>query len=139
MDSMASTATAAGGSYEFDAAQNEVIRRAGARTRWWGIFTLAVGVLMIAGALVAILSGGAAAILGGLVYGAIALIPVFVGLNFIRSGKALQAVVATTGSDIGHLMRALDNLSRAFLIQIAAAAVWIALGVIGAILAATVS
>ena len=47
----------------------------------------------------------------------------------------LGAVVETEGSDIDHLMGALQNLGTAFLIQVVCAAVWIRVVIVGIVAA----
>ncbi len=124
--------------YEFTADQNEVIRKTGSRTKIWGILTLAVGGLTALMGLVAALSGEAVGLIGGVIYGLLALIPIFVGLNFMKAGNALGAVVTTEGNDIDHLMESMEGLGKAFLIQLVAAVVWGGLVILGIIVALAV-
>jgi hypothetical protein len=113
-------------SYEFSAEQNQVIGRTGGRVRLWGILSLFAAVLMLLGGL---LSATIAPVVA-LIYLAAALIPLFVGLAFMRAGKALKAVTTTEGHDVALLMDAMDNLARAFGIQLVASLAWFALIVI---------
>lgn len=129
-------ATPSGASgYEFTTAQNQVIRATGSRTRIWGILSLIGGGLTALIGLGALFTGEAFGVVAGIVYGLLSLIPIFVGLNFLKAGRALGTVVTTEGDDIDHLMSAMVSLSRAFLIQIVATAVWGGLVLVGIIAA----
>ena len=119
--------------YEFTPAQNKVVRATGSRVKIWGVFSLIGGGLFVLGAVALFFTGEVAGVVGGIIYGLLALIPIYIGLNFVRAGRGLGAVVGTEGSDIDHLMGALQNLGTAFLIQIVAAVVWVTLGVLAAI------
>ncbi|MDA0330019.1 MAG: hypothetical protein O2958_13565 [Gemmatimonadetes bacterium] len=123
-------------SYEFSATENEIIRKAGSRTKIWGILTLAGGILTALMGLAAAMSGETFGIVAGVIYALLALIPIIIGRSFMEAGNALGAAVTTAGSDIDHLMTALTGLSKAFIIQIVAAAVWggiLILGIVAAI------
>lgn len=113
--------------YEFTGVENETISKTGLYTRMWGVLTLASGVLMACAGAIALFSGEPWGWLVLAVYGLLALIPIYIGLFFMRAGSSLLAVVNTAGSDIGHLMRGLDSLRKAFLIQLVCVAVWIGL------------
>ena len=119
--------------YEFTPAQNKVIRSTGSRVRIWGVFSLIGGGLTVLGAVALFFTGEAAGVVVGIIWGVLALIPIFIGLNFFRAGRALGAVVGTEGSDIDHLMGAIQNLGTAFLIQVVAAVLWVSLGILAAI------
>lgn len=123
------TAPSAAG-YEFTPAENHVIGRTGGRVWLWGVLTLVGGFLTVAVAMLTFLTGGAVGAAIGVVYGLLALIPILVGLHFIRAGSALKAVVATAGEDVAHLLDSLENLGTALLIQIVAAIVWVLLFVL---------
>ena len=116
--------------YEFTTSENKVIRSTGSRVKTWGVFSLIAGGVTILVAAVSLSIGEAAGVVGGIIYAALALIPIFIGLNFVRAGRALEAVVGTEGSDIDHLMGAMQNLGKAFLIQIVAAASWVVIFVV---------
>ena len=138
METSSGASHSSAGGYEFTAAQNDIIRSAGSRTKIWGILTLCVGVLMALGGLLAMFSGEAFGVVAGLIYGLLALITIFIGLNFVRAGNALGEVVTTEGNDISHLMDSLHNLGRAFLIQIVAAVVWLVILMLGILAAIAV-
>jgi hypothetical protein len=100
-------ATSAGpGGYEFSQAENAVIARTARWTRVWGWLWLFCGALLaIIGALN--LPGGVVTIIFGAVY-------LLIGWLFKGAGDSLRAVVDTTGSDIRHLMTALQKLGSVF-------------------------
>ena len=125
-------------SYEFNAAENEIIRKTGKRTKVWGMLTLGGGILTAFLGLSAALTGGSFGVGAGVVYLLLALIPIVIGRNFVQAGNALSSVVTTEGNDIDHLMASMSGLGKAFIIQTAAAAVWAALVLIGIALAITV-
>lgn len=128
--------------YEFTAAENHVIQATGRRVKLWGIFTLSVGTLTALLGLVILSLGfaseGMIAFLPGMIYGLLSLIPIFIGIHFIRAGGALGAVVATEGSDIGYLMDAITSLGKAFLIQIVMATIWVVIFLLAVIAAVAV-
>lgn len=125
-------------SYEFQAAENAVIRKTGKRTKLWGMMTLGAGALVATIGVLAALTGGSFGLAAGIVYVLLALIPIVIGSNFVRAGKALISVVTTEGNDIDHLMTAMDGLGRAFIVQAAAAALWAALMLVGIAMAISV-
>ena len=106
------------GGYEFTDEENRIIRATGRRVKVWGIFTLLGGVLWALGGIGVAMSGaGSVTLIAGLLYGLLALIPIFIGLNFSQAGTAFGFVVTTEGNDISHLMVAVSSLGKAFLIQ----------------------
>lgn len=121
-------------SYEFNAAENRVIRATGRRTKLWGTMTLGGGLLAIL-VILAALSGGSFGPAIWVVALLLALIPIFVGRNFIQAGNSLSAVVTTEGNDIDHLMASMSGLARAFTMLSAATALWVALVLMGVALA----
>jgi type II secretory pathway pseudopilin PulG len=125
MDTSTGASTTHGGGYEFTPDQNRVIRSTGVRVLIWGVASLIGGGLTALAAVAVFVAGEAAGVVVGIVWGVLALIPIFIGLNFVRAGRALGAVVGTAGSDIDHLMGAIKNLGAAFLIQIVATASWV--------------
>lgn len=119
------------GGYEFNAEENAIINATGLRAKTWGVLTLVAAVLLgTAGILAAVSTEGFGAV-AGVIYALLALIPIFIGLNFVRAGNALGAVVTTRGNDIDHLMGSLQNLSNAFLIQIVATVLWFVAFLVG--------
>src|SRR5687768_11843324 len=108
--------------YEFTAEDNGIIRRTGTRARIWGVIIIVSGLLPSALAVIMMLEGVSAAISG--LYLLLTLLPIYLGWSFMRAGSELRQVVNTSGSDVPHLLAALDNLSKAFAIQIGVAAVF---------------
>ncbi len=117
--------------YEFTPAQDLIMRTTGSRARTWGILTLiGAGLTAVTGVL-ALLTGEDFGVVAAIIYAVLSLIPLFVGLNFLQAGKALDAVVTTSGSDIDHLMESLGSLGKALFIQIVCMMIWLAIVVLG--------
>ena len=115
------------GGYEFTDEENKIIRATGRHVKIWGIFTLGSGVLVALGGIgIAVSEAGSITLFVGLLYGLLALIPIFIGLNFRQAGTALGFVVTTEGNDISHLMVAVSSLGKAFLIQVVLASIYLA-------------
>jgi hypothetical protein len=112
------------GSYEFNAAENAVIGRAGSRIATWGIIQAVCGSLGIAGGLLGLLQGVFALAQGngGPMVSAVVLLAesgifLFISLLILRAGGALKRVVHTQGNDVPLLMDALTRLGKAFFTQ----------------------
>lgn len=93
--------------YEFDAGQNETIRKA---ATWSGVLAW---IMMVSAGLMAlggVLSRDESAI-GAVIVAAIYFV---IGLYLRGAAVSMQAVVQTAGNDIEHLMIALDKLGSAF-------------------------
>jgi hypothetical protein len=120
-------------SYEFTERENVVIRKTGKRSRWWGALSVLWGFVMLAtGALAVVwLEAGPGAVAVGAIYAISAIIPLLIGLNFLRAGRSFLGVVETEGLDIPHLMRALERLGSALGIQVAMAVIGILLFALG--------
>ncbi len=120
-------------SYEFTDRENVVIRKTGQRSRWWGAVSVIWGLVMLAtGALAVVwLEAGPGAVAVGAIYAISAIIPLLIGLNFLRAGRSFLGVVETEGLDIPHLMRALESLGSALGIQVAMAVIGILLFALG--------
>ncbi|MBI4410766.1 MAG: hypothetical protein HY561_13740 [Gemmatimonadetes bacterium] len=118
--------------YEFSETENLIIRRTGGRTKILGILALAFGIFLAVLGLF-FLALGPVGVIGTVVYGGVSLIPIFIGVFFIRAGNALEGVASTSGTDIPRLMSALESQGKAFLMAIIAAVVAIALIMIGII------
>ena len=130
MESTPGASPPSGEGYEFTTSENQVIRSTGSRVWTWGVFSLIAGALTVLGGAALFLTGEVGGVIGGIIYLLLALIPIFIGLNFVRAGRALGAVVGTEGSDIDHLMSAIQNLGSAFRIQIVAAVSWVVIFVV---------
>lgn len=116
------------GGYEFTTRQNETL---GATARWvgiWAWFAIIAGALMILGGVLTLPEGIANLVLGG-VY-------LFVGISFRGAAGSLRSVVETAGSDVEHLMSAMENLRKAFMIMVILTAVGILASIVLAVVAA---
>jgi len=91
------------GDYEFTASQNVVIGKA-------ATWATALGIVMFVNAALSLLNFP-----NGIIQ---AVISLFLGINFFRSGKAFKSVVDTQGNDVAHLLQALDRVGTAFQIRL---------------------
>ena len=91
-------------SYEFNAAENEIIHKTGKRTRLWGMLTLGGGVLTALLGVSAALTGGSFGVVAGIFYILLASIPIVSGRSFVQAGNSLSSVVTTEGNDLDHLL-----------------------------------
>jgi hypothetical protein len=125
--------------YEFTQAQNTIIGGTARYAKIWGILVAGSGALMVLGGLAVgvamIREVGGAGVAVILIYGALALIPIYVGIYFMRAASALQKVVSTVGRDIQQTMDALDNLRKAFKVQVIFALVWLGLAGVASLIA----
>lgn len=123
-------AATSGGPYEFTEQENVTIARAAKLARLWGVLALVLGgamlLMMVGGvfgtvALGATMDEPAAVVILALVVAALTAPMAFVflatGRGYIASGRAFDQVVKTTGSDVPLLMTALDQLARAFRVE----------------------
>ncbi len=98
--------------YEFTEAQNGTIRVVADRMKWVGMFLIAVGGLYgIRGVLG--LAEGAGAF--GLIISAVILI--LTGIWTRNAGGFFSLIVDTAGSDIPHLMDAVESLRKLYTLQ----------------------
>ncbi|MGH1342038.1 MAG: hypothetical protein ACRBN8_10830 [Nannocystales bacterium] len=114
------------GHYEFSDEENEQISQTGARARLWGLISLITGVLALVGLIVSLVFKDEL-ILHGLdpsyvTIFVVSLVPIVlthlvISMLYVGAGKSLEAVVATEGNDIEHLMQSLDKLGTAFLVE----------------------
>lgn len=88
------------GMYEFDAAQNRILRSA-------ATWTLALGIILLVQAVLQLVQ---IAIFGALANGAM-------GTMLILTSGALRKVVSTQGQDVPYLMKALSNFSNMLLFR----------------------
>lgn len=105
--------------YEFGPEQNRVIERLSARIQGFGIVSIILGALSIIGGVVLLFSSPVVGI--GRAVGAI--VPIVTGIIYTRGAAKLRDVVKTSGDDIGHLMAAMDELGKAFMIQLVMVAI----------------
>lgn len=127
-------------SYEFSADQNEVIGKLAAAMQWVAIPLIIVGILYAISAvahfawvfqdwswrvaLPVLLVG-----LGGVLY-------LVLGIWTKRAAASFSEVVSTTGSDVAHLMTALDNLRKTYSLLSLFVKIYVALLAIGLIFTA---
>ena len=101
--------------YEFSDAENHTIRAAGSRTGVWGGISIGVGVMNLLLGAGVLAKGGGLQASASLATGVVSIV---VGATFLNIGKALKGVVETKGNDIGLMMGALQQLTKAVTIQI---------------------
>ena len=101
--------------FEFGPEHDSVIARTASRMQAFGVISVVVGALQVLGSLATI-----AASIVALGQTAAGVVSVFVGVFFLRGAERLRAVVKTSGDDVGHLMRALQSVGHAFLVQVVA-------------------
>lgn len=100
------------GHYEFNALENSIIDKTARRAKLWGTISLVFGILQVLSSCAAVVNPGLAS---QFPTGVIAIV---VGIVFMGVGTSLKNVVQTQGNDVGHMMRALEKLGNAFMIQI---------------------
>src|SRR5581483_3499046 len=95
------------GSYEFSADQNKLLSILSSKMTFVGLFGLAIGILVI---IAGVIHRRPGAILSGAFYA------VF-GIWTHRAGVSLRHIVDTEGSDIQHLMYAIEDLRKLYTVQ----------------------
>jgi heme/copper-type cytochrome/quinol oxidase subunit 2 len=121
--------------YEFSEMENATLASTARFARYWGIISIVAGVLLfIIGLLMVILLGAAVATAPASSSGSAALSPAMVvgiglslipssivsiigGIFYFVSGNNLTKVATTQGEDIPLLMKAVQSLTRAFMIE----------------------
>ena len=98
-------------SYEFDSAQNETIRTLAKTLQLVGAVTLVFALVFALGCLRAVTQAEWPEVI---TQGMVMVFTFAMGSLMIKAGKAFQAIVATAGEDITHLMAALDNLRQMY-------------------------
>lgn len=97
--------------YEFDSKQNETILTLAKTLQFVGAVTLVLAMLFGLGVLGAPLQAN----WGEAISQAMFLVFTFsMGSLMIKAGKEFEAIVATSGNDISHLMAALDKLRQIY-------------------------
>jgi hypothetical protein len=131
--STSSTGSAQPLGYEFTESENVTLGNTAKYARWWGIMSIASGVLLVlmAGLVLAVLAAVGSALSGRLpalskgaligavvgTLGPLGLVYIVCGVLYLQTGTALQEAVVTEGQDVPLLMSALRTLSRAFMIE----------------------
>jgi hypothetical protein len=123
---------AAYGSYEFNDTENAIIDKAASRARLWGIISTTIGALQCLASCGAVASPGLATNLPA------GIVAIVVGITFMGVGNSLKMVVKTQGSDLMHMMQALDKMGSAFMVQIVCAIVGFVLTLLAAMIVAFV-
>ncbi len=111
--------------YEFDAAQNEILRRSARLTTVWGVVAVLAGLLVAYWGVRIMADPESWAEVAASFGTAIPLI--VVGLASLRIGGRLMAIVGTEGNDVTHFMDAVSAVGRAFMLQAILIVGWIGL------------
>lgn len=114
---------AAYGNYEFNDTENAIIEKTASRAKLWGWISAVLGVCQILGG-----TCGALASPGLVMYLPYGIVALIVGISFVGVGNSLRQVVNTQGSDVMHMMQALQKLGGAFLVQSITSIIMIVLG-----------
>lgn len=93
--------------HEFTPEQNTILQKAATWTALFAWIMIGCAILMALGGLLSGEAGSIGALIAAAIYFTI-------GLTFRGAAQSMQAVVHTSGSDIDHLMTALDKLGSAF-------------------------
>lgn len=115
--------------YEFTAAQNQLIRTLAGRMKFVAIF------MIVLGAISAI--SGIATLPQGIVYIFMAAFYILIGIWTIKAANSFRQIVETKESDISYLMNALNELKKLYTLQyvlVIIAIVFIAIAVIAGII-----
>lgn len=96
--------------YEFDSAQNELLRKLGGRMKWVARFMVALSVVLVIGGIAAL--GDDA---GGPITQAV--LTFVLALWTRRAAAAFESMAETEGSDISNLMYALTQLRKLYTLQ----------------------
>ena len=120
------------GNYEFNDTENAIIDKAASRARLWGIISTTIGGLECLGSCGAVFKADLATHLPS------GIVAIVVGITFMGVGNSLKMVVQTQGSDVMHMMQALDKMSSAFMVQIVCAIVGFVLTLIAFMIVAFV-
>jgi hypothetical protein len=122
--------------YEFTDQQNRVIDQLARNMRVVAVFLTVIGVLYIVAFAAAVIHAFAAPVAIGqaALFGIATLLYLAIGKWTNAAALAFDGVVRTTGSDISHLMAALDNLRKLYVLMGTIIKVYVALIVIGLII-----
>ncbi len=107
--------TPAATSFEFSTEHNATIGAAGSRARLWGILSIVFGFVQVLAGLTMLGKGGGLMAIGQLAGGPVSLA---IGVTILGVASAFKQVVETKGSDVPHMMAALQKLTTAYTIQI---------------------
>lgn len=110
--------------YEFTATENTTIGKLAGCAALWGAISVGAGGWQAQSAARAVLAHHVA-LLPHLLAGVVSLI---VGVTFLAASRPLVRIVRTQGSDVTHMMSALERLAAALAIQAVATVTGFALG-----------
>ena len=102
--------------YEFDAKQNQTISELAAAMKWVAVPLIIIGVIYVVSTIVHLFRAFQSfeTFLLALMLALAAVLYLALGFWTNRSSNSFAEVVSTHGSDIGHLMEALDNLRKKY-------------------------
>jgi hypothetical protein len=100
--------------YEFNVGQDETIRGLASAMKFVAVVEMVLGILLACGAVIAALVGQLATCLG---YAVQAVVMIVLAARQSSAADAFRSIVDTRGSDISHLMGALENLRSYFHIK----------------------
>ena len=95
--------------YEFTQAQNQTLQILGSRMKWVGILIIVIGAVSGLRGILGLAEGSAA-----LVVIISAVIYILIGIWTRNAGSSFSLIVETAGSDIPHLMDALESLRKLY-------------------------
>lgn len=116
-------------SYEFNNAQNQLIRELSEKMRFVSYFLIGLGILVAIAGILVITRGG----LGNIIQG---IIQIIIGFWTNKAASAFKQIVNTQGNDIENLIDALGELRKLYTLQYwlyIVALVFVALGIVLAI------
>jgi hypothetical protein len=100
--------------FEFDESHNKTFSRLAGSMRWVGLGQVVVAVVYVAVALLALVNGDLVEAAGG---SATAVVILLIGVWTLSAGRHVRGIISTEGSDITHLMRAMQELVKLYALQ----------------------
>jgi len=105
--------------YEFGQLENQSFTRLAVAMQWVALLQIAVAALLAAGAAEQLVSSiREGSLLAMLRSGAVMLVPAIIGLWTYRAGRHFRLIVRTQGDDIRHLMDAMGELTKLYILQL---------------------
>ena len=105
--------------YEFGQLENQAFTRLAVAMQWVALLQIAIATLLAASAaeqLVSSISDGS--FLAMVRSAALMLVPALIGLWTYRAGRHFRLIVRTQGDDIRHLMDAIGELTKLYILQL---------------------
>lgn len=96
--------------YEFNPSQNQLVKDLADKMRFVAYFLIGLGILLTIAGVVALLQGGIANIIQGV-------IQIIIGFWTNKAANSFRSIVKTQGNDIGNLMSALEELRKLYTLQ----------------------